>query len=245
MTLNIEKEYQALIPPLSVEEFAQLESNILSDGCRDSIVTWEETIIDGHNRYAICKKHGIDFKIITMEFDDRSHAREWIIRNQFGRRNLPPYVRVELALELESTIAARAKENLHTSTGGIHPQPCQKSDNPAIDTKREIASIAGVSHDTVAKVKTIKALASDETKDKLAKGEISINKAYQETKEPPTTVFNGAKFPLPKYEISNESKEKAEQAAKDSETLWLLKSTWKKANKKEKADFEKWLKSNQ
>jgi ParB-like chromosome segregation protein Spo0J len=239
MTLNIEKEYQELIPPLSVDEFAQLESNILSDGCRDSIVTWEETIIDGHNRYAICKKHGIDFKIITMEFADRSHAREWIIRNQFGRRNLPPYVRVELALELESTIAARSKQGERTDL----LQKSEKSE--PLNSTKEIASIAGVSHDTVAKVKTIKALASDETKDKLAKGEISINKAYQETKEPPTTVFNGAKFPLPKYEISNESKEKAEQAAKDSETLWLLKSTWKKANKKEKADFEKWLKSNQ
>ena len=89
-----------------------------------------------------------------------------------GRRNLPPYVRVTLALELESTIAARAKEN-QVEAGKDHGKGCQKSDKAieAIDTKREIAAIAGVSHDTVAKVKTIKAKASEETKDKLAKGE--------------------------------------------------------------------------
>ena len=111
-----------------------------------------------------------------------------------GRRNLPPYVRVTLALELESTIAARAKENqVRKPVDSV----CQKSDEQKpIDTKREIAAIAGVSHDTVAKVKTIKANASKETKDKLAKGEISVHKAYQQTKEedePPCLVVDGTK----------------------------------------------------
>jgi ParB-like chromosome segregation protein Spo0J len=247
MTLEIDKEFQQLIPPLASDELAQLESNIIQDGCRDPLVTWQDTIIDGHNRYAICKARGLPFKVITMEFADRSHAKEWIIRNQFGRRNLPPYVRVSLALELESTIAARAKENLHTSTGGANPQPLTTLSNPVepVNTRAEIAKVANVSEGTIAKVKTIKAKASEETKDKLAKGEISINKAYQETKEPPCLVVDAVKFPLPEYQISEESKAKGEQAAKDSETLWLLKSSWKKANKKEKAAFIEWQKYNQ
>jgi hypothetical protein len=198
MTLQIDKEFQELIPPLAGEELAQLESNVIQDGCRDPLVTWNEIIIDGHNRYAICKKHDVAFKIVTMEFVDRSHAKEWIIRNQFGRRNLPPYVRVSLALELEITIAARSKQGERTDI-------CQKSDNSQpLDTKREIATIAGVSHDTVAKVKKIKAKASKETKDKLAKGEISINKAYNETKEqdePPCLVVDGTK-PLGNIKIT-------------------------------------------
>jgi len=242
MTLQIDKEFQELIPPLAGEELAQLESNVMQDGCRDPLVTWNEIIIDGHNRYAICKKHDIAFKIVTMEFADRSHAKEWIIRNQFGRRNLPPYVRVSLALELESTIAARAEDRMKA---GVKIDPPQISAEG--ETREQIASIAGVSHDTVAKVKKIKAKASEETKDKLAKGEISINKAYNETKEqdePPCTIINEVKFPLSEYQISDESKAKGEQAAKDSETLWLLKSTWKKASKKDKATFTKWLKSN-
>jgi ParB-like chromosome segregation protein Spo0J len=243
MNLHIDTEYKALIPPLAADELAQLEANILQDGCRDPIVVWEDTIIDGHNRYSICKNHGLTFKTVTMEFADRSHAKEWIIRNQFGRRNLAPYVRVSLALELESTIAARAKGN-QIEAGKDHGKGCQKSDKAieAIDTKREIAAIAGVSHDTVAKVKTIKAKASDEVKSKVASGEMSINKAYQETKEPPITIVDGTKYKLPKYDFSDAAKEKGEQAEKDSETLWLLKSTWRKATKKDKSAFLEWAK---
>jgi len=236
MKLQIDKEFQSLIPPLSVDELTQLEQNILIDGCRDAIVTWEDAIIDGHNRYAICQKHGLHFKTVTMEFDDRSHAKEWIIRNQFGRRNLPPYVRVSLALELESTIAARAKENQKGGQGGVLLSTNSSKANEALNTRAELAKTAGVSEDTIAKVKTIKANASYETKDKLAKGEISINKAYNETK-----ASAEPKFPLPQYQFSDESKAKGEQAGNDSETLWLLKSTWKKATKKDKSIFMKWI----
>jgi len=205
MTLQIDKEFQELIPPLAGEELAQLESNVIQDGCRDPLVTWNEIIIDGHNRYAICKKHDVAFKIVTMEFADRSHAKEWIIRNQFGRRNLPPYVRVSLALELESTIAARAKENQVERKGDQAGSTLTNSSNlQPVNTRAEIAKIAGVAEDTVAKVKKIKAKASEETKDKLAKGEISINKAYKETKEqdePPCLVVDGTK-PLGNIKIT-------------------------------------------
>jgi hypothetical protein len=167
----IDPEFKALIPPLAPEELAQLEANILADGCRDPLVTWQGILIDGHNRFAICSKHGLTFETVEMEFVDRSHAKEWIIRNQFGRRNLLPYVRTKLALELEETIAARAKGN-QSAGGGGGVAGCQKSDKVVehIDTKRELATIAGVSHDTVAKVKKIEAKAAPEVKAKLAKG---------------------------------------------------------------------------
>jgi len=62
---------------------------------------------------------------------------------------------------------------------------CQISDESIIpiDTKKEIASIAGVSHDTIAKVKVIENNATPETKIKLSSGEISINQAYQDIKK--------------------------------------------------------------
>jgi ParB-like chromosome segregation protein Spo0J len=236
MTLNIDQEYKALIPPLSAEEFAQLEANILRDGCLHPIVTWEETIIDGHNRYAICKKHDLPFKIITMEFDDRDAAMDWMDTNQLGRRNLSP-VDFKLALGRRYN---RTKKSVGKPEGTILGQI------DPISTAAKLATQHGVSEATVKRAgKLAEAVeAHPEIKEAIASGK-SIKEAMKEHEEPPTTVFNGAKFPLPKYEISNESKEKAEQAAKDSETLWLLKSTWKKANKKEKADFTKWLKSNQ
>jgi ParB-like chromosome segregation protein Spo0J len=232
MTLKIDQEYKALIPPLAADELTQLEANILQDGCRDPIVTWNETIIDGHNRYSICQKHGLSFKTVTMEFADRSHAKEWIIRNQFGRRNLPPYVRVSLALELESTIAARAEDRMKA---GVKIDPAQKSSEG--ETREQIAAIAGVSHDTVAKVKTIKAKASAETKEKLAKGQISINKAYRETKEqdePECTVVNAAK---------KQPKKTLEEQVIDEQNLTLgkLKSAWLGASSNTRKEFLSWV----
>ena len=183
MQITIDPEFKALIPPLAPEELAQLENNIITDGCRDPLVVWNGILIDGHNRYEICTRHSIEFHTVKMEFGDQSHAIEWIIKNQFGRRNLLPYIRTKLALRLEETIASRAKENLKTSTGGSDPQPLQKSANPAtINTRAQIAKVAGVSHDTVAKVKKIEAFATDQVKAKLATGEVSINEAFQDIK---------------------------------------------------------------
>lgn len=107
----IDKEFQALIPPLSAEEKQQLEANIVADGCRDPLVVWGETLIDGHNRYEICTRLGLPFDTVEQQFEDRGHATEWIIKNQFGRRNLIAYVRTQLALRLESVFAERAKVN--------------------------------------------------------------------------------------------------------------------------------------
>lgn len=183
--IGIEKEFKTLIPPLTPEEKNQLEQNIVADGCRDPLVVWGGILVDGHNRYEICTRLNIPFTTKEMPFEDRSHATEWIIKNQFGRRNLVPYVRTQLALKLESEYAARAKEN-KTISGEIYgrggekvPQISAKPINP-IDTRKEIAKIAGVSHDTVAKVKKIESFATAETKASLATGEISINQAHKE-----------------------------------------------------------------
>lgn len=181
MEIRIDPGFRALVPPLSAEELEQLEENIVADGCRDPLVLWQGAIVDGHNRYAICSRHRIPFKTVETDFASRSHAEEWIIRNQFGRRNLMPYVRTKLALRLEETIAARAKGRQATSTGGTTPQLKQISAEAGrIETRKEIAKVAGVSHDTVAKVKKIEQKATPEVRAKLETGEMSINQAHKE-----------------------------------------------------------------
>jgi len=175
--IEIDQEFKALIPPLSAEELAQLEANIVADGCRDPLVVWGKTIVDGHNRYAICTRHSIAFQTVQLEFADRSHAIEWIIKNQFGRRNLIAYVRTQLALRLESVFAERAKANQKGGQGGVLlPQNSAEANH--IETRKEVAKAAGVSHDTVAKVKKIEAVAPPEVKAALASGELSINQAH-------------------------------------------------------------------
>ena len=70
-TLIIDETFRELIRPLHKKEYRQLEENILADGCREPIVTWNGIIIDGHNRYEICKRHNIPFTTVEMEFDSR------------------------------------------------------------------------------------------------------------------------------------------------------------------------------
>lgn len=86
--LKIKKEFKNLIRPLHRQEYLQLEENILADGCRDPIITWNGYIVDGHNRYEICTKHDVDFKVLEKHFSCDEEAIAWICANQLGRRNI-------------------------------------------------------------------------------------------------------------------------------------------------------------
>lgn len=118
----------------------------------------------------------------TKHFDSREDAVAWIIRNQFGRRNLPPYVRTELALRLKESIAARAKERQAEYHGNQFENGLvQKSSQVQKGrTRAELAKLAGMSHDTLTKAEKLSKKADEKTKEKLRKGEITINKAYSD-----------------------------------------------------------------
>jgi hypothetical protein len=90
--IRIDSEFASLIPPLSADERTQLEANILADGCREALVVWREesVLIDGHNRFGICRTHDLKFQTKKISFADRDAAKRWMIVNQIGRRNLAP-----------------------------------------------------------------------------------------------------------------------------------------------------------
>jgi len=145
----INQKFKALIPPLAPEELAQLEANIIKDGCRDPLVVWNGTLIDGHNRYEICQRNSIKFDTVKMEFDDEHAAQVWTIRNQFGRRNLSNYARVELVLKLEPLLRIKAKENQKLSEGKGKQKSADLKSVP-VETRVELAKAAHVSYDTIA-----------------------------------------------------------------------------------------------
>jgi len=68
ISLKINKNFQNIIPPLSKDEFKELENSIKEEGCRDALIVWKGTIVDGHNRYVICNKHDIGFKVRSKSF---------------------------------------------------------------------------------------------------------------------------------------------------------------------------------
>ena len=87
--LSTMEQFEYLLPKLTKDERNALEESLLKEGCRDPIVTWRGTIIDGHNRYSICKKHNIPFNVKEMdELSDEDAVKTWMINNQLCRRNL-------------------------------------------------------------------------------------------------------------------------------------------------------------
>lgn len=85
---KIHPEFCKVCPPLSDGERDLLEKDILANGCRDPLCIWEGYIVDGHNRYEICTKHGIEFTTVELQLKDEEDAKRWIITNQLSRRNL-------------------------------------------------------------------------------------------------------------------------------------------------------------
>lgn len=101
------EELRQFITPLSSEELKNLESNILKQGCKDPLAVWETSqgvldanaenpdkviyvLIDGHNRYSICQKYVLDFKIVILQFEGIEQVKDYMIDYQLGRRNLTP-----------------------------------------------------------------------------------------------------------------------------------------------------------
>jgi hypothetical protein len=181
--LQINERFESACPPLTNEEFNKLETLILKDGVIfNPILIWNGTIIDGHNRYLIAKEHNIDFTTNEITFESDEKAIIWIKENAISQRNLNDYQRSKLVLELEDYYKAKAKEKEkeRKTTKPI----LAKSKIPPINVRHKLAEKAGVSHGTIDKVKFIDNNAIQKIKEKLEAGEISINKAYNETKKP-------------------------------------------------------------
>lgn len=184
MQLKIDPEFQSFLPPLPNEKYRQLEENIKTDGCMGAIITWNGTIVDGHNRYRICQENNIPFNVEEKEFADRDEAIEWVIRNQFGRRDLSPAQRSELALKLKPMIQKRAKENQKAfkgnqyKTGNLANSPKKQPAN----TREELAKIAGVSSNTLGRVEVIHKKGNPEQIERARKGGKgnSVNAIYKE-----------------------------------------------------------------
>lgn len=218
MKAKIDKEFQMLIPALSADEYDQLEKNIISDGCREAVVVWNGVIVDGHNRHNICLDHNLPYKTASKDFDDRDSAKLWIIDNQSGRRNINDFVRAELQLHKKAIIAARAKANQKGGQGGVLLSQNSVEANP-IDTQKELAKAAGVSHDTIHKVEQIMESAGDELLTAVRAGAVSINAAATIATLPPkeqgVIVAKGDKAVKAK---AKEIKEKKKAVSKPKKT---------------------------
>ncbi|WP_300379590.1 hypothetical protein [Henriciella sp.] len=142
-SIKIDPEFKSYIPPLTDEEFAQLEANIVEEGCRDPLVVWGNTLIDGHNRYDICKRNGLDFATVQKEFADREAALDWMDAHQLGRRNLTPDQRRLLLGRRYNRVKRSKEQNL------VQNSPNPQSEVSGGNTAERLAKEHGVSRATV------------------------------------------------------------------------------------------------
>ena len=153
--LKIDKEFKTLIPPLSPKEYEQLEANIIADGCREPIVIWNGYIIDGHNRYEICKKHHIGYKVKEMSFENRDEAVVWICTNQLGRRNIAEETRKYLiGIQYETEKVINKKKNAmgrNQYSSGASQDTTEHPLNTGVRTAQRIADENHISSGTVQK----------------------------------------------------------------------------------------------
>ena len=149
INLKIDPEFQSQIPPLTDDEFKQLEENILKEGKLISpLIVWGNTLVDGHNRYAILQKHPeIYFSTMPLPFESREEVLAWICKNQLGRRNLTP--------EQKYYLMGKQYEAEKAAHGGDRKSSDAKSSSlkaNLIDNSKTCDRIAeenGVSKDTV------------------------------------------------------------------------------------------------
>ena len=189
-TPTILPELAELLPPLSGEQLAALEKDILQNGCYAPIIVNEDlVIVDGHNRQQICTRHSLPYKMAVFAFDDLLEAKQWALDTQKGRRNLDKWELGKIALKLKPDIEARAKANMSAGGGAQKSEHARSGSatlpNPisTVDTRKELADPVGLGERTMGKVMQSDELAPAAVKEALDKKELSIHQGYQITKQ--------------------------------------------------------------
>lgn len=143
-------EMAELLPPLSAEQSAALEEDLLRNGCYAPVIVNEDmVIVDGHNRQSLCEKHGLPYTMAVFSFEDLLEAKQWALDTQKGRRNLEKWELGKIALKLKPEIEAKARANQGTRTDLSATLP-ESSDT--VDTRKELAEAVGLGERTMGKV---------------------------------------------------------------------------------------------
>ena len=183
--LKIDPELRDLLPPLTSEEYKQLEKNIVENGFDRNfpIMEWQGFIVDGHNRYDICRKHHIEPIIGTLAYKTKEEVMEWMLDIQLGRRNLTPIQKIAITEKYRPIYEKQAKENqlsgLKNQNNNVLVNLPKRQVNP-INTSEKLASIANVSEKTYRMGAKILNSDNEKLKQEVLSGEKSINAGYKE-----------------------------------------------------------------
>lgn len=179
--LHINPDYQSLLPELSREEYEALKESIRKDGLHYPIeINRENVILDGHNRYKICKELGVSLKTEVRNFKNKLLEKAFVITVNLRRRHLNDFQKCEMSmplLEIEQELAKKRKAQAKGKPRGT------KALTSSIELERGqardiVAKKIGVSHATFQRATKIINEAPEDLKEKVRKG-MSIHYAYK------------------------------------------------------------------
>ena len=185
MNIVVNEELKAYIDPLTPEEHDALERSILAEGCRDALVLWGDVLVDGHNRYGICQKHGLPFQTVqNTRFQSMEDVHLWMIDQHLGRRSVSDFQRGVLALRKREIMAER-KARAATATETAEATPAADVPEAAValpapdplSSREAIAKAARLSSSQVVMIEKIQKQATPEVVAAVKSGSISINAA--------------------------------------------------------------------
>ncbi len=188
MNIVVNEELKAYIDPLTPEEHEALERSILTEGCRDALVLWGDVLVDGHNRYAICQKHGLPFQTVqNTRFQSIEDVHLWMIDQHLGRRSISDFVRGVLALRKKDIVTERRARSANASSSAADAEAPARSAAPGDDasvpppaplnSREAIAKAARISSTQVQMIEKIQKQAAPEVVAAVKSGTISINAA--------------------------------------------------------------------
>lgn len=175
--IKIDDDFKACLPELTTDEYTNLEKSIIKNGVISPLVLWHGFLVDGHNRYSICKAHSIEeVPVKDIDVDSKDGVLEWILSNQLSRRNLNDHQRNVIALRYEEVIRERARTKQSAAGGDKKSDYARKiaSDqmikSDSISTRKELAQIAGTSEASVQRSKLILEQGTEEQKERAMHG---------------------------------------------------------------------------
>jgi transcriptional regulator with XRE-family HTH domain len=180
LNIIINEELRSFIDPLTPVEYAALERSLQAEGCRDALVLWRDVLIDGHNRYEICQKHGIPFRTVhNNNFATLEDVMLWVIDNNLARRSVSDFQRGMLALRKKEIVAARAAQRAAEAPpeqAAVEQGPDDAVD-PPWSTREDVAKAARVSANTLSQIERIRKTAAPELVEAVRTGTISVSAA--------------------------------------------------------------------
>lgn len=172
----------SLFPKLSEQDLQTLAEDIKANGLLNPIVTVDNQILDGRNRYDACRIAGVKPRFVKWSGEGSPLA--WVVATNLVRRHLTASQRAVVAFDLLPMLEAEAKERQRLSKGRGKKVASKLATSSTTGKASQIAArITKANSAYVEKVKAISQKAPEIVAE-LKSGRVTVNEAVRLAKQP-------------------------------------------------------------